>query len=83
MFLRAALPLATMWKHIYKPGNGLSSGTGALILDFPESRTVINIFLLFVDGAVYAVCYSSPNKLTQDPIHMVSFKLHDCPRDYF
>ena len=62
---------STVWGHSKKmvvdePGSRLSlnsKSTGALILDFPESKTVTNILVLFKPLSLWYFCYSSPSTI--------------------
>lgn len=51
---------ATCKRSLPEPGRA-----GAIILDFPASRTVKNIFVLFVDYPVDGTFFYSPNGLRQ------------------
>lgn len=53
---------------IYAPARGSSLDNGsasAFILDILASRTVRNIFLLFISHPIYSILHSSPNRLRQ------------------
>lgn len=71
-----ACPFCHVRTQQNKAGSGLTDTKFActLISDFPASRIMRNMFLLFISLCYF--CYSSPNELKQQP----SVKIKICPK---